>query len=248
LLAGFGSTYTDLILPHIFGECARPDYNNVTATIIDRIWKGEEPRLNPDGRVQLLHAGVAAQIAIDAARSGISGRLSPPGRDIGVLELHEMLSTFHNLYLANTFPQLSGPFDLALFNAYRTAAYPDRYPRPLKVTEDHRGCLFEGAKGGHASHTFLSTTHAGKTRGEHFHLDLVERFVVVHGEALIRIRRVLSDEVHEFRVSGESPVAIDQIPLHTHNIVNVGTDELVTFFWTHRIFDPANPDTYSDPV
>jgi UDP-2-acetamido-2,6-beta-L-arabino-hexul-4-ose reductase len=59
---------------------------------------------------------------------------------------------------------------------------------------------------------------------------------------------VLTDEIHTFRVSGDRPVAIDQIPLHTHNIENIGDAELVTFFWTHRMFDPANPDTYADAV
>lgn len=248
LLADFAECYTDLVLPHIFGETARPDYNNVTATLIDRIWKGEEASLNPEGCVQLLHAGAAAQMAIDAALGGASGKLNPAGRGMSVVELHERLAVFHSLYLSNVFPDLSDPFDLALFNSYRTAAYPQRYPMLLRVNEDHRGRLFESAKGGNASHTFISTTHPGKSRGDHFHFDLVERFLVIRGQAIIRIRKVLTDEIHEFRVSGKSPVAIDQIPLHTHNIENVGTDELVTFFWSHRMFDPANPDTYSDPV
>lgn len=248
VLADFAPRYTDLVLPHIFGECARPYYNNVTATLIDQIWKGEEPTLNPDGRVQLLHAGEAAQVAIDAVLDGTTGRLAPAGRDTRVVELYETLQGFHAQYTANIFPDLADPFHLALFNTYRTAAYPAHYPRPLKVNEDHRGRLFESAKGGNASHTFLSTTLPGKTRGDHFHFDLVERFLVVSGEAVIRIRKVLTDEVTEFRVSGDQPVAIDQIPLHTHNIENVGNGEVVTFFWTHRVFDPARPDTYADPV
>ena len=247
-LAEYGSKYTDLVLPHIFGECAKPYYNNVTATLIDQIWKGEEPTLNPEGRVQLLHAGEAAQMAIDAVLEGTSGKLDPAGRDTGVVELYEKLKGFHDLYMSNIIPDVSDPFDLALFNSYRTAAYPERYPFKLKVNEDHRGKLFESAKGGNQSHTFLSTTHPGKTRGDHFHYDLIERFLVVKGEAVIRIRKVLTDEVHEFRVSGDEPVAIDQIPLHTHNIENAGDEEVITFFWSHRMFDPANPDTYADPV
>lgn len=248
VLAEFTARYTDLVLPHIFGECARPYYNNVTATLIDQIWKGEEPTLNPEGRVQLLHAGAAAQMAIDAALEGAAGTLAGDGRDISVVDLFEKLQGFHELYCANIIPDLSDPFDLALFNTYRTAAYPAHYPRPLTINEDHRGKLFESAKGGNASHTFLSTTLPGKVRGDHFHFDLIERFLVVKGDAVIRIRKVLTDEVHEFRVSGEAPVAIDQIPLHTHNIENVGTEEVITFFWTHRMFDPAHPDTYADPV
>jgi len=248
ILAAFAPNYTDLVLPHIFGECARPNYNNVTATLIDNLWRGETPNINADGRVQLLHAGAAAQMAIDAVLKGQTGRVAPEGRDIMVTDLYAKLQNFHALYTANIFPDLSDPFDLALFNAYRTGGFPAYYPRPLKVNADPRGILFESAKGGNAAQTFLSTTLPGQKRGDHFHLDLVERFLVVKGEALIRIRRILTDEVHEFAVSGNCPVAIDMPPLHTHNIENRGEGEVITFFWSHHLFDPANPDTYADPV
>ncbi|WP_114521152.1 NAD-dependent epimerase/dehydratase family protein [Altererythrobacter sp. ZODW24] len=248
LLGEFAPRYTDLVLPHIFGECARPNYNNVTATLIDHVWNDTVPQLDAEGRVSLLHAGAAAQVAIDVVLTGKTGKIAPDSRDVSVVELDTKLRGFHELYIESIFPDLSDPFDLALFNSYRSAAYPAHYPRPLKINEDQRGRLFESAKGGNASHTFLSTTHPGQVRGDHFHLGLVERFLVVSGEAVIRIRRVLTDEVHEFRVSGETPVAIDQIPLHTHNIENVGDGELVTFFWSHKMFDPADPDTFADPV
>ena len=248
ILSEFAPLYSDFVLPHIFGECARPNYNNVTATLIDHIWREAEPTINPEGRVQLLHAGEAAQMFIDAALARTGGTQAPQGRFMTITDLYGKLSAFHADYSANIFPDLSDPFDLALFNTYRTAAMPDHYPRALQLNEDQRGVLFESAKGGNASHTFISTTHPGQLRGDHFHFDLVERFLVVSGDAVIRIRKVLTDEVHEFRVSGETPVAIDQIPLHTHNIENTGEGELVTFFWTHRMFDPARPDTYADPV
>ena len=248
LLAGAADRFTDLVLPHIFGECARPDYNNVTATIIDRIWKGEEPVLNPEGRVQLLHAGEAAQIAIDAAINRTTGTIAPPGRDIGVIELYEKLRQFHALYAANIFPDLTDPFDLALFNAYRTAGYPTHYPKHLKLNSDARGTLFETAKGGNGAQTFMSSTVPGMKRGDHFHYGKVERFLVVKGKAVIRIRRVLTDEVNEFIVTGDAPAAIDMPPLHTHNIENIGDEEVLTLFWTHDMFDPKAPDTYADPV
>ncbi len=248
ILAENAECYTNLVLPHIFGECARPYYNNVTATLIDQIWKGEEATVNADGKVQLLHAGEAAQLAIDAAIAGKTGTLAPEGRDMTVKDLYERLMEFHGLYTQNIMPDVSDPFDLALFNSLRTAAFPDRYPFRLTVKEDDRGRLFESARGGNASNTFLSTTHPGQIRGNHFHFSLVERFLVVLGDAIIRIRKVLTDEIHEFHVSGKEPVAIDQIPLHTHNIENVGDGEVITFFWSHRMFDPENPDTYADPV
>mgnify|MGYP003626883793 CR=1 FL=1 len=247
-LADFADGYTDLVLPHIFGECARPNYNNVTATLIDDIWNDKNPNINPEGRVQLLHAGEAAQIAIDAAFNKTYGRLVPEGRQISVQDLYEKIANFHRLYQDNIFPDLGDAFDLNLFNSYRTAGYPAHYPFEPKVNRDDRGILFESAKGGNAAQSFLSTTHPGVVRGNHFHLNLVERFLVVKGKAIIRIRRVLTDDVVEFRISGDTPAAIDMPPLHTHHIENVGEDDVITFFWSHHIFDPANPDTYADPV
>lgn len=248
VLSDHASSYTDLVLPHIFGECARPHYNNVTATLIDHLWQGTEPSLDPAGRVSLLHAGDAADQAIAAAVSRTPGIIAPAGQAISVGGLYAKLQGFYELYRSNIFPNLSDPFDLTLFNSLRAGAYPSHYPFSLDLREDRRGRLFETAKGGNASHTFLSTTKPGEVRGNHFHLSLVERFVVVRGEAVIRIRKILTDDVHEFRVTGDRPVAIDQIPLHTHNIENLGDEDVITFFWTHRMFDSAAPDTFAEPV
>jgi len=248
LLAAGAGGYTNLILPHIFGECARPYYNNVTATFIDQVIKGENPSVNPDGKVHLLHAGAAAQQAIDAALAGTTGEITPLPRPIAVPELLETIRSFHAAYEANVFPDLRDPFDLALFNSYRAALYPGGFPRPLKLNTDARGVLFEAAKGGGGGQTFLSWTEPEVTRGNHFHLSKVERFLVLEGEAVIRIRRVPGGPVWEYPVSGEAPAAVDMPTLHTHSIENTGKRRLLTLFWTHDMFNPAAPDTYADPV
>lgn len=240
--------FTDLIVPHIFGEGARPYHNNVTATLIDQILRGETPDINPDGKVQLVHAGAAAQAAIDAVVSGTTGQIPPQGRVTPVPELSEMLAGFHDSYTCNIYPDLSDDFTIALFNCYRTATYPDGWPRPLKLNTDARGTLFEAVKGGSGGQTFLSTTEPGVTRGDHFHLTKVERFLVVQGQAVIRIRPVLGDAVWEYHVSGDAPAPVDMPTLHTHSIENLGEGPLLTLFWTHDLFDPANPDTFADPV
>jgi UDP-2-acetamido-2,6-beta-L-arabino-hexul-4-ose reductase len=167
---------------------------------------------------------------------------------MAVTELYDRLREFHAGYQANIYPDLGDPFTAALFNSYRTALYPNGFPRPLKLNTDARGTLFEAVKGGGGGQTFLSTTLPGVTRGNHFHLNKVERFLVVQGEAVIRIRKVLSDEVWEYRVCGAQPAYVDMPTLHTHSIENVGETELVTLFWTHDLFDPANPDTFADEV
>lgn len=247
-LAATGLGFTNLILPHIFGEGARPYYNNVTATLIDQVIKGESPTINPEGVVHLLHAGAAAQVAIDAGLAGHSGDLAPAGRHTGVSELYEVLRGFHENYSANVFPNLTDKFYAALFNSYRVALYPDGFPRPLKLNTDKRGTLFEAVKGGGGGQSFVSWTEPGVTRGDHFHLDKVERFLVLDGEAIIRIRRVLGGPVWEYRVNGDTPAPVDMPTLHTHSIENVGGRPLLTLFWTHEIFDPSAPDTFADPV
>lgn len=253
ILAGaaqdWGGAYTDLVLPHIFGEGARPRYNNVTATLIEALLAGEAPEINPDGAVRLLHAGEAAEAAIQAVLDGRTGRLEPEPRPITVPALWDKLRDFHESYTGGVYPDLSDPFDLALFNSYRVASYPGTWPRPLTLKTDPRGTLFEAAKSaGGGGQTFLSWTEPGVTRGDHFHLGKVERFLVVEGEAVIRIRRVLGGDVWDYRVSGDRPAPVDMPTLHTHSIENVGEKPLLTLFWTHEIFDPAAPDTYADPV
>lgn len=240
--------YTDMVLPHIFGEGARPHYNNVTATLIAQILAGETPSINPEGRVRLLYAGAAAQVAIDAVVVGEAGRIEPEPRPIAVPDLFAMIKGFHDLYAANLFPDLSDPFDRDLFNTYRAATYPAGWPRPLRLNTDVRGTLFEAVKGGGGGQTFLSSTRPSVTRGDHFHLSKVERFLVVQGDAVIRVRKVLSDAVWEYRVSGDAPAPIDMPTLHTHSIENTGDTDLLTLFWTHDLFDPANPDTFADKV
>lgn len=248
VLSQVGGGYTDMVLPHIFGECARPRYNNVTATFIEAILAGETPDINPDGRVSLLHAGAAAQAALDALIDRTSGTLQPEARDIAVTDLFALLQRFDANYRSNIYPDLGDPFTVALFNTYRAALYPSGFPRPLKLNTDARGTLFEAVKGGGGGQTFLSTTKPGVTRGNHFHFNKVERFLVVQGEAVIRIRKVLRDEVWEYRVSGDVPAPVDMPTLHTHSIENIGDTELMTLFWTHDLFDPANADTFFDKV
>lgn len=248
LLAGFTDKYTNLVLPHIFGEGARPYYNNVTATLIDKIHNGETPKINPEGKVSLLHAGQAADIALKAVFEKTTGTLNPSALDITVQALFEKIQGFHELYEQNIFPNVAQAFDLQLFNSYRSAGFPMKYPKALKMHKDVRGVLFESSKGGGGGQTFMSTTVPGITRGDHFHIDKVERFLVVRGKAVIRLRKVLTDELHEFIVSGDKPVAIDMIPLYTHSIENIGEEDLYTLFWTHELFDPNAPDTYADTV
>ena len=248
ILNAFGSQYTNLILPHIFGECARPNYNNVTATLIDQVVANKMPTVNPEGKVSLLHAGGAAKAAISAVTTKQYGTVKPASEPMSVQQLLSQIQTFHKGYEANKFPHFENDFQVQLFNSYRAALYPSSFPRVLNIHKDDRGFLYEAVKGGAGGQCFLSWTKPGITRGNHFHLNKVERFLVVSGEAIIRIRRVLHADVWEFSVNGETPSAVDMPTLHTHSIENIGTTPLLTLFWTNEIFNPNEPDTYFDSV
>lgn len=249
ILASSTGRYTDTVLPHVFGECARPNYNNVTATFIEAAINGQTPNINPEGVVQLTHVGIAVGRMIEEISGGGGGRIKLQGRDVSVQALWDTICRLRSSYDSGILPALNDAFEVALFNTYRTMLYPSAFPRYLKLNADNRGQLFEAIKcAGNGGQTFLSWTEPGKTRGEHFHLNKIERFLVLEGEATIRIRRVLHDDIWTYKVSGSSPAIVDIPTVHTHSIENTGSRPLLTLFWSNEIFDPSAPDTYADPV
>jgi UDP-2-acetamido-2,6-beta-L-arabino-hexul-4-ose reductase len=244
--------FSNLILPHVFGEHGKPFYNSVVHTFCHQIAHRETPTLEHDGELHLMHASTVAEFIHKTIAEPVPkpcAEFRPQGVAMKVSQLLARLSEFATLYRdANLIPDLHSPIDLSLFNTFRSYLYPDNFPVALQLHSDDRGSLFEAVKGHNGGQTFISTTHPGITRGNHFHLHKVERFLVVQGEAIIRIRRLFSTEVQEFKVRGEQPVYIDMPTLHTHNISNVGKGELLTLFWAHEIFDPQAPDTVWEEV
>lgn len=245
---GAKAKYTEMILPHVFGEHGRPFYNSGVHTFCCQIAQNEPLTVNPDGQFELLHAGDVAQQICVALEEGHHGEVVLPGVEISVPDLAKKLQCFYELYSTDIIPDLRNKLDLQLFNVLRSYLFPNFYGKPLTLHSDERGNLFEAVKNHNGGQTFLSTTKPGITRGNHFHFGKVERFLVVNGEALIRLRRLGTEEVVEFKVSGSQPTYVDMPTLHTHSITNVGNTELLTLFWSHEIFDPENPDTYFEPV
>lgn len=243
-----GSRYTELVLPHIFGECGRPFYNSAIFTFCYQLVNGESLEVNKGGQLELLHAQDVCLKAISAVEEGQTGELRLLGRHITVEEAAARLSDMFDRYENKVIPNFADRLDLQLFNTLRSFMYPASYPGKIALHEDERGSLFEAVKTDHGGQAFLSTTKPNVTRGNHFHFDKVERFLVVSGEAEIRLRRLFDDQVVTFSVSGKKPVFIDMPPLHTHSITNTGTSELMTLFWSHEIFDAEKPDTYFLPV
>ena len=238
------TTCTNMVLPHVFGEHGKPFYNSVVSTFCHQIANGETPTVNSDGQLCPIHAGEVAKLVWKAIESKHHGETRPDGRPIKVTELKAMLDQMSQRYTEGVVPNLDDPFRLQLFNTYRSYIPFDKRAIDLTLHSDPRGWLFEAIKSDGQGQTFLSSTVPEITRGNHFHLQKVERFLVVQGKANIRLRKLFSDEVQTFEVSGERPQAIDIPTLHTHNITNTGSETLLTLFWSAELFDPQNPDTY----
>ncbi len=243
-----GARYTELVLPHVFGEGGKPHYNSAVHTFCHQLAKDEAPAINGTGVVELLHAQDIAAAILEAFQGGHTGELRLPGRSMSVATAAGKLIDMYRSYTGGVIPDLRDRFDLQIFNTLRSFLYPAFYPKMLKLHSDDRGSLFEGVKNRNGGQAFLSTTRPGITRGNHYHFHKVERFLVVKGQGVIRIRRLLDDKVTEFHVSGDEPAYVDMPTLHTHSITNTGKDELLTMFWSHELFDPDNPDTYFEPV
>ncbi len=239
-----GSVFVDVRLPNLFGEGGRPNYNSFVATFIAKAIAGEDPTIT-DRELELLHAQGAAQALIDGLSATESGVVEPQGHTTSVVEVWEKLQQFHELYGRNgEIPAFTTQFDIDLFNSYRAALFPAQMPITLEPRVDPRGRLVETMRAhGSAGQIFVSTTKPGITRGDHYHLSKVERFVVLEGQARIAMRKLFSPEVVEFHVNGDEPVAVDMPTMWTHNITNTGDTVLVTQFWTNELFDPDRPDT-----
>ncbi len=242
-----GSHFVDARLPNLFGEHGRPRYNSFVATFVHAVVNGEVPQI-ADRPVDLLHVQGAAQALIDALVTG-EERLAPAGTPTTVQGVYDTLREFNALYATGDIPPLRSGLDVDLFNTMRAARFPAHYPIPLIQRADARGSLTEVVRAhGGQGQTFISTTKPGITRGEHFHLRKVERFVVVAGTARISLRKLFTDEIVSFDVRGDAPAIVDMPTMWVHNITNTGSGELTTLFWTNELFDPQAPDTYPEAV
>ncbi|WP_022803008.1 polysaccharide biosynthesis C-terminal domain-containing protein [Deinococcus ficus] len=242
-----GGRFTNVVLPGVFGEGGKPFYNSVVATFCHQLALNEEPTAN-DGETEQIHAQEASRRLWHLVREGETGTMRVEGRKLTVRDLLTTLQEMRETYAEHIIPDISDSFRRDLFNMYRSFLYPWHYPVPLTLHTDPRGSLFEAIKSPSGGQAFMSTTHSGITRGNHFHTRKVERFLVSGGEAEIRLRHIFRDEVQTYRVSGEQPSYVDIPTLHTHNITNVGDGTLLTLFWTNELFDPNDPDQVPELV
>jgi len=240
-----GARFVDERLPNLFGEHGRPFYNSVVATFSHQLAMGEQPSIDQDRELTLLHAQNAADILLGLSADAGSGGVRATVSDV-LARLASLADTYAR---GGQIPDLSDTFTRDLFNTFRAAAFGRLTPIHLGRHADDRGSFFEIVRSqGGQGQTSFSTTVPGVTRGQHYHRRKVERFTVLSGEAVISLRRLFTSEVHAFRVSSDSPASVDMPTMWAHNITNIGDSPLYTSFWSNELFDPEHPDTIAEPV
>lgn len=240
-------------LKNLFGKWCRPNYNSVVATFCHNIANDLPVQISdPANVVDLTYVDdvVAALLAELEAPSRPGFRLAAPlgSHAVTLGELVETLRGFRAHRSTLRLPDYGADFTRALYATYLSYLPPEACGYGLDVKADARGSLAEFVKSPHFGQIFVSRTKPGITRGNHFHHTKTEKFMVVEGEGMIRLRQIHGDRVVEFRCRGEEYRVVDIPPGYTHSIENVGPGEMVTIFWASEPFDPERPDTVFDPV
>lgn len=243
-----GGKFTGLIIPNVFGPFGKPNYNSFIATFCHKLTHGETPEIDADGEVRLIYVGELVEKIIEE----INGESSknefavPFTTAIKVSDVLAKLENFKSLYFENgEIPVLENSFDHHLFNTFRS--YIDHAAHfPVKLTQhtDPRGSFVEVIRLGIGGQCSFSTTVPGITRGNHYHTRKIERFTVIKGKALIQLRKIDTDEVLDFYLDGTEPAYVDMPVWFTHNIKNIGEEELYTIFWIDEPYNPEDADTY----
>lgn len=243
-----GGKLTGLVIPNVFGPFGKPFYNSFIATFCHQLTHGEQPTIANDGEVKLIYVHELVNVIIEQIRKSNHEPFFMVEHTATkkVSEVLALLENYKATYLEKgEVPVLNNTFELNLFNTYRSyMEHKDIYPRKFKLNTDPRGTFVEIIRMGVGGQSSYSTTVPGITRGNHFHTRKIERFAVISGKALIQLRKIDTDEVMDFYLDGSEPSYVDMPIWYTHNIKNIGEDELITMFWINEPYDPADPDTY----
>lgn len=236
-------------LPNLFGKWCRPNYNSAVATFCHNIARNLEIQVNDSNtELTLCYIGDVLTEFLKA----LEGNGTQNGEFYRVPEIHKIklgeltdkLYSFRDNRETLVMPSLESEFDKNLYGTYLSYLEEDDFSYKLKKNVDNRGWLAEFIKSESMGQIFISKTKPGITRGNHWHHTKVEKFLVIHGNAVIKFRKIDTDEVLEYLVNEESLEVVD-IPVgYTHSITNTGEDELITLFWASEILNPDKKDTY----
>jgi UDP-2-acetamido-2,6-beta-L-arabino-hexul-4-ose reductase len=234
------SKFISYKLPNLFGPFGIPNYNSVVATFCYNIVNNIKSEIS-DNITNLCYVYDAIEV-ISSFKDLNSFNL----KEISINDLFNRLLDFHTKYTNGIIPELLTKFDIQLFNTYRSfAVNVHKFTRSV----DERGYLVELLKCyGAQSQIFFSTTKPGVTRGNHFHFNKIERFCILKGSAKIELRKLGTDKIISYIIDESMNTVIDMPVLYTHNITNIGSEELVCAFWVNEIFDANYPDTYFNKV
>lgn len=236
-------------LNNVFGKWCRPNYNSVVATFCHNKARGLPISISdPEKKIELVYIDDVISAFLDCLDSppyGFEYRDVSPSFVLTLGELASKIEMFRESRDTLLLPDFSDPFHKKLYPTYISYLEEHDFSYQLTIRSDLRGELAEFLKQAKFGQIFISRTKPGIIRGNHFHHTKVEKFLVVEGDAVIRFRRIDGEEIIEYEVSGRDFKVIDIPPGYTHNIENVGEDELITLFWAGEIFDPKASDTYS---
>lgn len=252
-----GASLTGMIIPNVYGPFGMPNYNSFIATFCHKLVNGETPQIINDNDVNLIYVSSLCKFIISnilgvhsASEPIIKEHYVPADMTQKVSGILARLKDFKEKYVdAGIIPVLKDRNDVNLFNTFRSYIPVNTYfPFLLKQNIDNRGSFVETIKLGVGGQVSFSTTKPGVTRGNHYHTRKIERFVVIKGKAKIRFRKVGTQEVFDFFLDGDSPSYVDMPIWFTHNITNIGTDDLYTQFWINEWYDENDSDTYFEVV
>ncbi len=253
--------------PNLFGKWCRPNYNSAVATFCHNIAHDLPIQVNdPTVELELLYIDDLVDSMLDALEGrelhcefegldvvpSANGRYCycPVTHQITLGRIVELLRHYHDQPATLVIPEIpAGSIEKKLYSTYLSYLPKEKVAFPLKMNVDQRGSFTELLRTAHCGQFSVNVSRPGITKGQHWHHTKWEFFIVVSGHALIQERRIGSDEVIEFDVSGDRIEAVHMLPGYTHNIINLSdTDPLVTVMWANELFDPAHPDTFFEPV
>ena len=253
--------------PNLFGKWCRPNYNSAVATFCNNIANDLSITVNdPAVQLELLYIDDLVEEMLCALEGrehrcefeGVDTVLCADGRycaapvthKVTLGEIVELLESFRSQPHTLMMPEIpAGSFAKKLYSTYLSYLPQEKVSFPLKMNVDDRGSFTELLKTANCGQFSVNISKPGVTKGQHWHNTKWEFFIVVSGEALIQQRKIGSDEVLEFRVSGEKIEAVHMLPGFSHNIINLSdTQDLVTLMWANEAFDPGKPDTFFEKV
>lgn len=252
LKATQGSPVHIFRLPNVFGKWARPNYNSAVATFCHNIARDLPIQINdPAASINLVYIDDVIRhfVAImDGQVEDNSEARVTPQYSITVGKLAEQLHAFRDSRKTLITEPVGTGLIRALYSTYLSYLPPERFTYEVTKHGDPRGVFVEMLKTKDSGQVSYFTAHPGVTRGGHYHHSKTEKFLVIKGKALFCFRHIVSGEYHELTTHGDKPEIVETVPGWTHNITNVGDDEMIVVLWANEIFDREHPDTYARPV